>query len=154
MPINTKDGYVEIGTAVFSDGSLDNLLLLPAPSEIPASNEFLADASRNANGTMVIQQIGRTQYKTEISWSKLSAEKWWEINRWFEQYGYIFYMKYFSHTMGRLVVQRFYRGNIKAGRPSTIQKNIDGFSVPDSYHEVGFSIIDMGEEEVRVLKSF
>ena len=103
---------------------------------------------------MVIQQIGRTQYKTEISWSSLDSEKWWEINRWFERHGYVFYMKYFSHTMGRIVVQRFYRGNIKAGTPSTRQKSVDGFLVPQKYHGVGFSIIDMGEDDVTILKSF
>lgn len=154
MPINTKENYVEIGTMLFEDGSLDNLLVLPAPTELPSSNEFLADANRSATGTMVIQQIGRTQYKTEISWSALDSEKWWEINRWFEKHGYVFYMKYFSHTMGRIVAQRFYRGNIKAGTPSTNQKNVDGFSVPQKYHGVGFSIIDMGEDDVRVLKTF
>lgn len=154
MPINTKESYVEIGTRVFEDGSLDNLLVLPAPSELPSSNEWMAEASRSAAGTMTIQQIGRTQYKTEISWASLDSEKWWEINRWFEKHGYVFYMKYFSHTMGRVVVQRFYRGNVKAGTPSTNQKNVDGFPVPQKYHGVGFSIIDMGEEDVTVLKSF
>lgn len=154
MPINTKENYVEIGTMLFEDGSLDNLLVLPAPTELPSSNEWMAEASRSASGTMTIQQIGRTQYKTEISWSALDSEKWWEINRWFERHGYVFYMKYFSHTMGRIVAQRFYRGNIKAGTPSTNQKNVDGFSVPKKYHGVGFSIIDMGEDDVRVLKTF
>ena len=154
MPINTKENYVEIGTMLFEDGSLDNLLVLPAPTELPSSNEFLADANRIATGTMVIQQIGRTQYKTEISWSALDSKKWWEINRWFEKHGYVFYMKHFSHTMGRVVVQRFYRGNVKAGTPSTNQKNVDGFLVPQKYHGVGFSIIDMGEEDVTILKSF
>ena len=154
MPINTKENYVEIGTMLFEDGSLDNLLVLPAPTELPSSNEFLAEANRRATGKMVIQQIGRTQYKTEISWSSLDSEKWWEINRWFERHGYVFYMKYFSHTMGRIVVQRFYRGNIKAGTPSAHQKSVDGFLVPKKYHGVGFSIIDMGEDDVTILKSF
>lgn len=154
MPINTKENYVEIGTMLFEDGSLDNLLVLPAPTELPSSNEFIAEANRSATGTMVIQQIGRTQYKTEISWSSLDSEKWWEINRWFERHGYVFYMKYFSHTMGRIVVQRFYRGNIKAGTPSTHQKSVDGFLVPQKYHGVGFSVIDMGEDDVTILKSF
>lgn len=154
MPINTKEDYIEIGTMLFEDGSLDNLLVLPAPTELPSSNEFLADANRNAIGTMVLQQIGRTQYKTEISWASLDSEKWWEINRWFETFGYVFYMKYFSHTMGRIVVQRFYRGNVKSGTPSTKQKEIDGFLVPRKYHEVGFSVIDMGEDDVTIVKTF
>lgn len=154
MPINTKSDYIEIGTAVLQDGSLSNLLVLPAPNELPSSAEFLAEATRNAVGTMVLQQIGRTQYKTEITWSNLPSEKWWEINRWFDTHGYVFYMKYFNHSVGKICIQRFYRGNIKQGTPSPLQKVVDGYSIPRGYIGVGFSIIDMGEDAVTVIKTF
>jgi hypothetical protein len=158
VPINTKESYIEIGTEISDNGDMANRLVLPAPTELPSSNEFLAEASRNSVGTMVIQQIGRTQYKTEISWSKIKSEKWWEINRWFEEHGYVFWMKYFSHTMGRIVAQRFYRGNIKTGSPSKNQKAVQKgevvYSIPESYSGVGFSIIDMGEEKVKVFEQF
>ena len=66
MPINTKESYIEIGADFNDDGTFKNGLKLPAPVDLPATNEFLVDAWRNANGSAVIQQVGRTQYKTEI----------------------------------------------------------------------------------------
>lgn len=151
MPINTRENYVEIGTSVNNDNSLSNSLKLPVPTSMPASNEFLADAGRNSLGTMVIQQIGRTQYKTEISWDKIDNKTWWAINRWFELNGYVFYMKFFDHAVGKVKIQRFYRGNIKAPTPSFAQEVINGYSVPKYYSGAGFSIIDMGERNVRTL---
>lgn len=152
MPINTRENYIEIGTSVKSDNTLNNALKLPVPIEIPASNEFLADAKRNANGTMMLQQTGRTQYTTSIKWQKLKNTKWWEINRWFDRYGYVFYMRYFSHTDGKVKIHRFYRGNIEKCTPSPKTEIIQGERVPVSYSGVGFSLIDMGEKNVRVVK--
>ena len=130
MSINTKDNYIEIGTAINSDNTLANSLKLPAPIALPSSNEFLAEAGRNSLGTMVIRQIGRTQYKTEISWGKLKNSVWWSINRWFDTNGYVFYMKYFDHSVGKVKIQRFYRGNIKPPEPSAEPEVIKGYSVP------------------------
>lgn len=157
MPINTRECYIEIGTAVNeADYSLVSSLKLPAPIELPSSNEFLADAERNASGTMMIQQIGRTQYTTQIKFAKLTNKKWWEINRWFETNGYVFYMKYFSHTEGKVKIHRFYRGNIDKGIPSStteILRTDTGFeyAVPTHYKGCGFSIIDMGENNVKTV---
>ncbi len=148
MPINTTESYIEIGTSFNADNTLNNVLQLPAPIELPSSNEFMAEAERNAGGTMMIQQIGRTQYTTQIKFKKLKNSKWWEINRWFETYGYVFYMKYFSHTDGKVKIQRFYRGNTDKGAPSTTTEIINGYAVPTHYSGCGFSIIDMGEDEV------
>lgn len=148
MPINTRGSYIEIGTSVNDDYSLNNVLRLPAPIELPSSNEFLAEAERSADATMTIQQIGRTQYTTQVRFGALKNTKWWEINRWFDTFGYVFYMKYFSHTEGRVKIHRFYRGNIDKGAPSTKTEVIDGYTVPQKYIGCGFSIIDMGEFDV------
>ena len=147
MPINTKESYIEIGTS-FSNGVLENVLSLPAPIELPSSNEFLVDGGRNVDGAMLIEQIGRTQYTTEIKWSRLPNKKWWQINRWFQENGYVFYMRYFSHTEGKVKVHQFYRGNIEKGAPSNTTENIDGYVVPTHYLGCGFSIIDMGTSSV------
>lgn len=150
--INTRESYIVIGTSVNADNTLNNELVLPAPIEIPSSDEFMANAERNANGTMVIQEIGRTQYTTSIKWGRLPAQKWWEINRWFQDYGYVFYMKYFSHTDGKVKINRFYRGNIEKGAPSHHNISQDGLLIPTHYSGCGFNVIDMGEDEVIVLK--
>ena len=147
MPINTKESYIEIGTGV-SGTNLLNPLQIPCPVELPSSNEFLVDAGRNADGTMLIEYVGRTQYTAQIKFARLKNTKWWEINRWFEDYGYVFYMKYFSHTEGRVKIQRFYRGNIDKGNPSSTTEMRGGYAVPTHYYGCGFSVIDMGESDV------
>lgn len=151
MPINTKENYIEIGTSVNADNTLNNILMLPAPNELPSSNEFNADDTTNANGSKIIQQIGRTQYATSIKWASLPNTKWWEINRWFEKHGYVFYMKYFSHTTGQVKIHRFYRGGVESGTPSGVEV-INGYTVPKNYKGCGFSIIDMGEQDVIVVQ--
>jgi hypothetical protein len=147
MPINTKESYIEIGTGV-SGTNLLNTLQLPCPVELPSSNEFLVDAGRNADGTMLIEYVGRTQYTTQLKWARLKNTEWWKINRWFENYGYVFYMKYFSHTEGKVKIQRFYRGNIEKANPSSTTEVKNGITVPTHYYNCGFSIIDMGESDV------
>ena len=151
MSINTRESYIEIGTSVNDNNTLNNVLRLPVPVELPSSNEFMANAERNANGVMFIQQIGRTQYTTSIKWASLNNKKWWEINRWFDTYGYVFYMKYFSHTDGKVKIRKFYRGNIDKGIPSTSTENLNGYIVPTKYKDCGFSIIDMGENETIIV---
>ena len=151
MSINTKDSYIEIGTSANADNTLNNVLKLPAPIDVPSSNEFMAEAERNANGVMLIQQIGRTQYTTQIKWASLKNKTWWKINRWFDDNGYVFYMKYFSHTDGKVKIQKFYRGNIDKGIPSTLTEYLNGYIVPTKYKDCGFSIIDIGEEETIII---
>ena len=150
--VNTRESYFVIGTAVNEDYTLDNPLYLPPPTTVPHSNEFLTDAQRNANGTMIFQQIGRTQYTSDLTWNILKNTKWWEINRWFEQFGYAFYAKYFNHAEGRIKIQRFYRGNVTKATPSPNQEILNGVSVPKKYLQCGFNIIDMGEDEVIVVE--
>ena len=156
MPINTKEEYIEIGTKVISDAAgnkiLANSLKLPAPNKIPASDEFLADAGRNANGTMIAQQVGRTQYTTEIGWMKMRNKTFWEMNRWFRNYGYFFYMKYFSHTDGKIKIHKFYRGTMNKVSVGGEQETIDNVRVPVYYKDISFGLIDMGEEEVYILQ--
>lgn len=150
MPINTHESYIEIGTGV-SGTNLLNPLQLPCPVELPSSDEFLVDAGRNADGTMLIEYIGRTQYSMQIKFARLKNSKWWEINRWFRDYGYVFYMKYFSHTDGKVKIHRFYRGNIDKGNPSSTTEIKNGIVVPTHYYNCGFSIIDMGEDDVKIV---
>lgn len=151
MPINTKESYIEIGTSVNADNTLNNVLQLPCPIELPSSNEFLVDAGRNANGVMMIEQIGRTQYTMQLKWASLTNKKWWGINRWFDSFGYVFYVKYFSHTDGMVKIHKFYRGNIDKGNPSSTTEVLNGYVVPTHYNGCGFSIIDIGDENVIIV---
>lgn len=146
MSINTKESYCVIGT----DENLSNALLLPAPTQLPFSNEFMAEAERTSSGVMIIEEIGRTQYTTEIKWSTLPNKTWWKINRWFETYGYVFYMQYFNHATGMIKTQSFYRGNVTKATPSTVTELMNGVIVPKTYKDCGFNVIDMGEDDIIV----
>lgn len=153
MEINTKENYIELGVTLNSDNTLNGAIQLPAPHSMPSSNQFMVQAERNMNGTMLIQQVGRTQYTTKIQWDFLRNKTWWKINRWLESCGYVFYMKYFNHATGKVQIQRFYRGNITSAMPSSATEIINGFVVPKYYHDCGFSVIDMGEANVQTLQA-
>ncbi len=144
MPINTSSSYIEIGTGWNGSSLTGSILQLPVPVELPVSDEFLVEANRNANGSLVFQQIGRNMAKLNIKWGRLKNTIWWEINRWFEDNGYIFYMKYFNHNTGKVIATRFYRGDFVPGTPSTSMEILNGEKVPTHYFDCGFSLIDAG----------
>ena len=149
LKINTRTDYIEIGSSYTKDqeiGTLKNKLVLPAPKSIPFTSEFMVDATRNTKAQMILRQVGRTQHKGTISWNALPCQQVWEINRWFEKHGYVFWIRYFCHPVGKVLVQQMYRGDMNAINPSTNQIKINGLSVPEKYFDYGFSIIDMGKK--------
>lgn len=152
MPINTRSSYIEIGTSVNSDNTLANTYQLPAPHELGTSDEFMADAARNANATMILQQIGRTQYVVNATWSSMKNTVWWGLNRWFETHGMAFYMKQFKHTTGEVIISRFYRGNVGKATPSKDTEIIDGIVVPKRYLSCSVNFIDMGESTPTIVE--
>lgn len=151
MPINARASYIEIGTGV-SGEELQNVLSLPAPNELGANDNFSADAERNANNTMIIQMVGRIQYIPQFSWTKMKNVDWWKLNRWFDKYGVVFYVKQFKHTTGEIIISRHYRGNMNAAKVSSTTEVRDGVVVPTHYLGCSLNLIDMGENDVTVVK--
>lgn len=150
--VNTRESYIEIGTSFDSNYNLLNSLKLPVPHSLPFTSEFLVDAGRNSEGTMILQQIGRTQSTEKITWDRIDNRKFWQINRWFDDNGYVFYIKFFNHSVGKIQLVRFYRSGSISGEPSPLQQVVDGVSVPLHYTNVTMSLIDMGEDEVITVK--
>lgn len=155
--INTKSSYIVLGTAYNSStDTMTSPLALPAPHGLPFTDEFLADANRNKVGIMLLKQIGRTMYKQQIKFDFLPYNTFWKLNRWLKDNGYQFYVKYFSHTDGKIKVAKFYRGNMGEADPSTETIKIaipntspvQKISVPKTYKNVSMSFIDMGETDV------
>ena len=153
MPINTKASYIELGTAVNADYTLANSLSLPAPNELAASDEFSADAERNANNTMILQQVGRMQYVPQFTWNTLKNDIWWQLNRWLRDYGVVFYVKQFKHTTGEIIISRHYRGNMNKASASKTTEVKNGIVVPTHYLNCSVNLIDMGEDDVTVIGS-
>lgn len=151
MPINIKTSYIELGTAVNSDNTLANVLSIPAPNELTASDQFSAEAERNANNTMILQQVGRMQYVPQFSWKVMKNTDWWKLNRWFRDYGVVFYVKQFKHTTGEIIISRHYRGNMNAASVSKTTEMMDNILVPTHYLGCSVNLIDMGENDVKVI---
>ena len=149
MPINTRESYIEIGTGYdASTYELYDTLRLPVPNELPSGNTFLYEKYESAIGSLMIEERGRTQYTTQIRWSRLKNTDWWKINRWFDNHKYVFYMKYFNHTDGKVKIHKFVRDEKVTALPSKSIEYKGGYAVPTHYLDCGFSIIDMGESDV------
>lgn len=153
MSINTRESYIEIGTGINADYTLQNSISLPAPTSLPFSDEFVADAKRNAEMSMMIQHKGRTQYITSIKWLKMKNTTFWRLNRFLESNGYVFYMKYLSHSDGKIKIQKFYRGNMEKANPSSHTEIFNGETVPKYYLNVSYNIIDMGQFDTVTVKT-
>ena len=78
-------GYIYLGAS--SDTSRTSYAIaLPYPDLDKAAFETsrMVDSARNANGEVVGRQVGRSVHKQNLAWSKMDKEKWWEMNRWFD----------------------------------------------------------------------
>ena len=155
MPINTRQSYIEIASD-FNESTNElagEIIQLPAPISLQPMAEFEAEATRNAQRTMIMRVVGRTQQINQYEWSRLQAELWWKLNRFFDTYDYVFYMKYLCHTDGKIKIHRFYRGNVSGGTPSTTTKIKQGEVVPEYYIKPAINCIDMGENNVYIVKT-
>lgn len=152
MAINTRLSYIQLGGGV-SGTELTDVLNIKAPTSLTPSDEFLVNASRNPiTAVMQIQMVGRTQHTISLTFAKLTNRQWWDINRYMQNYNYVFYVKYLNHNDGKIKIQRFYRGNMTQPTPSTTTEVINGETVPTHYLKGGWNLIDMGEP-VQVVKT-
>lgn len=115
---------------------------VPFPSEGKAAFETsrMIDSARNANGEIVGRQIGRSIDKQNMAWDVLPREKWWEMNRWFEQGHFTFYCHYFNHNLGCWQTKLFYLGDVKTS-PFLVDPES---GEPAFYRDAGFNVIDCG----------
>lgn len=115
---------------------------VPFPSEGKAAFETsrFVDAARNANGEVVGRMVGRSIDKQNMSWQRISHEKWWEMNRFFESGHFTFYCCYFSHNLGVWQTRLFYLGDVRAN-PIRIDPNT---GVPAYYVDASCNVIDCG----------
>ena len=107
-------GYIYLGAS--SDTSRTSYAIaLPYPDLDKAAFETsrMVDSARNANGEVVGRQVGRSVHKQNLAWSKMDKEKWWEMNRWFDDGHFTFYCHYFNHNFGRWETRLFYLGDVK-----------------------------------------
>lgn len=129
--------FIQLGTS-----PTPMLLTIPYPTKGKALFETsrFVDSQRNANGVVVGQQVGRSIDKQNMSWDKLSAEKWWEINRFFEENGMFQYCRYFSHNLGEWKIRLMYCSDFKCD-PGVVDSST---GYPKEYTNCSFNVIDCG----------
>ena len=116
--------------------------MVPYPDEgkAPFETSRMADSARNANGEVVGRMVGRSVHKQSLAWSVMPAEKWWEMNRWFEQGHFTFYCHYFNHNFGQWETRLFYLGDVKTN-PFVVSTET---GEPRFYRDASFNVIDCG----------
>lgn len=119
-----------------------NLILPPCSGDSgTVDSEYFVDGGRNANGIFIGTEIGRMIDKQQVKFDILPAEKWWEIQNWFENHSKTFYAEFFNYRLGRKMVRKFYLGNV-SGQPAQVDSRT---GIPKYMKNCVMNIIDVGE---------
>lgn len=99
----------------------------------------MVDAGRNANGTVVGQKVGRTQYKLDtLEWPWLDAETWSKMLTVLEAF-YV-YVTFIDPVKNKPITIKMYPGDRDA-EPYWVDKNGN----PTHYRNCKVNLIDCGE---------
>ena len=98
----------------------------------------IVDASRNANGQMVGERIGRDQAKIELTWSALTATQWSSLLKIFKKF--TFKVKYIDQVTNDWKERTFYVGD-RTAQPFLIAPVTNR---PKYYLNCQSNIIDVG----------
>ena len=119
--------------------------IYPAPSNLTGVTATMVDASRNANGVMVGQKVGRDQYKLDnLQWNLLPVETWKDILHEFKDFFAL--VTFFAPDTASWKTLKMYPGDrtqeyVKA----EMYYNADG--TPTHWQNCKVNIIDVGEVE-------
>lgn len=120
-----------------------NGIAVPYPNQgLEFIDTTAVNSSRNANGVMVGQVVGRRQQKiNNLVWASLPAETWALILQQFDNF-------YFMCTYPDMVYNRWTTRKMYPGDRSATPIHIDMETLlPDTYGPCKVNIIDVGEEE-------
>ncbi|MBD5101977.1 MAG: hypothetical protein HDT27_04625 [Subdoligranulum sp.] len=112
----------------------------PTMGSAPFETSRMVDSARNANGELVGRQVGRSVHKQSLAWKEISCEKWWEINRWFENGHFTFYCHLFNHNLGQWETRLYYLSDVKVN-PYLVDK---ATGKPAFYRDASFNVIGCG----------
>lgn len=127
--VNKPNGFIYINDIAF-----------PYPDKASGlqSVQTLVDSSRNANGTMVGERIGRDVAKVELMWNVLTPEEWSAILQVMQNF--TFTVRYLDMVTNAWKVRTFYVGD-RSARPYWIDPVSNR---PRYYLECKANIIDVG----------
>lgn len=104
----------------------------------------ITNTGRNANGAIVGQKIGRTQYAiSSLEWANLSAETWKEINAEFEK-NLFATVEFPDMVNGGRITLRMY-----AGERNAVPLRFDEDGLPTVYQLCRVNITDVGEDVIQ-----
>ena len=136
-----RTAYLYLGASPDTDRERYSVAV-PYPSMGGAAFETqrMVDSARNGNGELVGRMVGRSVHKQSLTWAKISCEKWWEMNRWFEDGHFTFYCHLFNHNLGRWETRLYYLGDVKTN-PYLVD---EATGEPAFYRDASFNVIDCG----------
>ena len=137
MSIEMDRRFIYIGV---SSSKLNLKVPFPTSGKAAFETSRFVDSTRNANGVVVGQQVGRSIDKQNMAWAVMDCEIWWEINRYIERNGMFFYCKYFSHNFGEWRTRKFYCSDFKC-TPALVDPST---GKPTYYKDCSFNVIDVG----------
>lgn len=139
--MRTERGFLYLG-ATAATSSTDYTVKVPYPKAGGAAFETsrMVDAARNANGSMVGRQIGRSLAKQNLAWDIIPCEVWWEMNRFFEAGHFTFYCCFFDFNLGEWKTRLFYVSDVKVS-PGLVDA---GSGEVKYLRDASFNVIDCG----------
>jgi hypothetical protein len=133
-----KTGFMYIGT---SAERLDLALPYPSTGGAGFEKETMYEQTRNANGVLVGQQLGKPVVRQDISWDRIGPTQWYAVMRFFEENGDAFYARYYDYSAGGWVTKRFVKSAVHAN-PMRVDP---ATGRPAYFADAGFSIESIGE---------
>lgn len=137
--LGERPGFIYFGADPGTNRE-NHAIAAPYPDTGPFTTSRLVDSARNAQGTMVGRMVGRSLDKQEMSWTAISPEVWWEMNRWFEAGHFTFYCHYFNFNLGRWETRLFYLSDVKCS-PARVDP---ASGQPALLRDASFNVIDCG----------
>lgn len=135
-----KPGYIYIGLAA------NNLpLCVPYPHAAPFGTTLPLVLQKNAKGEFVGQIVGRASVHLSLSWEAMDCETWWELGRWFDENGPVFYCRYFDYNIGAWRIRLCYAEGMTTEpvRPAG-KNNTTDYGKPQYLKNCALEIQDMG----------
>ena len=128
--------YIETGKFLVING-----FEMPFPKPGVAIRDVnISDGGRNANGTLSVQKVGRTQYKIENLVFPYLTNKLWEMIAQSTKENSL-KVEFYAASVGKRIEIKMYASDRIA-----IPYRIDWQGNPTAYKDCSFNLIDIGEQ--------
>lgn len=102
MTIPMKTGYIYLGTT-----STGTNLAIPCPTDPSFSRKPNYRSQTAADGSTVIQTVGRSRTTLTISWEIMDSARYTAIGQFLETANYAVWVKFYDHVAGAWKTKQF-----------------------------------------------